>query len=308
MLQLKQPARLADILTDVSIREGSQQTIDLRNATVEVKLALLRHTVRVGVRRIELTAFAPGEWFSDSHRLAQGALSRIADEVTLRALYFNVNGLEELLTYPGIAREGIFLTAATSGYRQKNYRQRSLEHVERKMHRLISAFKSHGMTFDTLVLSSAWGDRQEPVDADEAIAYLDRLLGLAKRSGSPVYGVTLADTVGMAEPKAVGSLIRRFKSAYPEVRVTAHLHPVPQRAEACIHAAIEAGVDRWEAAWGAVGGSPLASDPGGNLDIRRLVKVYNERRLEHGLNEDEIQSTMKFLKKTTKRRIPEIQL
>ncbi len=51
---------LADILTDVSIREGGQQEIDLRSAGIETKLDFMSLAMSGGVKRIELTAFAPG--------------------------------------------------------------------------------------------------------------------------------------------------------------------------------------------------------------------------------------------------------
>jgi hydroxymethylglutaryl-CoA lyase len=306
MTQGREPVRLVDVLIDVSIREGSQQPIDLRNADVDTKLQLLAHTVRTGVRNIELTSFGPAEWFSDSHRLARGALSRVPAGVVLRALYFNTSGLEDLLKYPGMAREGIFLTAATSGYREKNYRQRSLEHVEQKMARLIAAFKAHGLPFSTLLLSTAWGDRGEALTDEQTIGFLEQLMAFAEGQGLPVQGITLADTVGVAKPEAVGSLIRRLKSVRPDVLVRAHLHPLPEMTEPSIHAAIEAGVDQWEAAWGGAGGSPFASEPGGNMDIRSLVKVYNDRGLEHGMNVEEIGRTIRFLEKHTQRQIPDI--
>ena len=153
--------RLTDILTDVSIREGSQQAVDLRNKSVAVKLELMAHTIKSGVKRIELTAFAPGEWFSDAKELVHEAISRITDAITLRALYFNTKGLAALIKHHQVLQEGIFLTAATAKYREKNYGQRSVDHAEVKMKRLIASFKKHGLEFDTLVMSTAWGECDE---------------------------------------------------------------------------------------------------------------------------------------------------
>ena len=96
---------LADVLTDVTIREGSQQVDDLRQVDVQTKLSLLGHMVKIGIRRVEITAFAPGKWFADADELVRGALPRITENVTLRALYFNAKGLEQLLKHPAIEKK-----------------------------------------------------------------------------------------------------------------------------------------------------------------------------------------------------------
>lgn len=84
ILPTNSQATLADMLTDVSIREGSQQAVDLRNASIDTKLEFMAHAFRSGVKRIELTAFAPGRWFSDAGELVQRAVLQIPDTVTLR--------------------------------------------------------------------------------------------------------------------------------------------------------------------------------------------------------------------------------
>ena len=295
---------LADLLTDVSIREGSQQTVDLRAASLDVKLDLMMRIVRAGVRRIELTAFAPGAWFADSHELASGAASLVPPAIILRALYFNTQGLDDLLVHSRLLREGIFHTAATSNYRRKNYRQRSIAHALEKMNRLMDAFQRHRLQFDTLVLSTAWGESGEPRPPSQVIAYLERLLESAAKRGLPVHSVTLADTVGHAAPADIAFLFSAVKAAWPDIKIRAHLHPRPGSAEECIDAALDSGVDGWEAAWGGLGGSPFAAGAGGNLDIRSLMKVYEKRGLDHGLHPGAVKSILDLIEKHTRRRVP----
>lgn len=299
---------LTDILTDVSIREGSQQGIDLRYAGIDTKLEFMAHAISSGVKRIELAAFAPAQWFSDAEELIQGAISRVPDTVTLRALYFNTEGLAELIKHPRLLQEGLFLTAATAKYRTKNYRQRSADHAEVKMIRLITDFKKHGLEFDTLLMSTAWGECDETSSEEQTLNYLTRLLSSANNLGYPVHSITLADTMGCATPEAIQSLIKRTKTRSPNALIRAHLHPLAGTEEECIIAAMEAGVDHWEASWCGLGGSPLADEAGGNLDIRRLIKVYNTLHLIHGFDEEAVNRIVHFLKKHTQRNISDILL
>lgn len=296
--------RLIDVLTDVSIREGSQQRADLRGAPLAVKLELLKRIIGTGVRRIELTAFAPGPWFADSHELAEGAAG-VPGHIVLRAIYFNTRGLQDLLHHPRLLREGIFYTAATSGYRLKNYGQRSCAHALEKMKRLLEAFRDNNLAFDTLVLSTAWGESGERRAPAQVVSYLERFLGSAARQGFPLRSLTLADTVGNADAAAVAELVAAVKTAWPRIRVRAHLHPRPGSADECVQAGLDSGVDHWEAAWGGLGGSPLASDAGGNLDIRILADAYRKRGLDHGLNLEAVGPLIEYVKEHTFRRVPQ---
>jgi len=297
--------RLTDVLTDVSIREGSQQAVDLRNAAVAVKLELLKRIMRAGIRRIELTAFAPGAWYADAHELVQGASATAPGHIVLRALYFNTAGLENLLKHTRLLREGIFHTAATPRYRLKNYRQRSPGHAIEKMSRMMDAFQKNSLQFDTLLLSTAWGEPGEPLTVPQVLGYLESLFGRAVERGLPVASLTLADTVGNATADAVADLVSAVKAAWPEIGVCAHLHPRPGSVAECIHAAIESGVDRWEAAWGGLGGSPYASDPGGNLDILALADVYQKRGIETGLNPEALCDLTDYIRSHTRRNMAE---
>jgi len=61
-------------------------------------------------------------------------------------------------------------------------------------------------------------------------------------------------------------------------------------------------------AWGGVGGPPFAEKPGGNMDIRSLAKVYRKRGLDHGLNIEEMERTIQFLRQRTTREIVDIKI
>ncbi|RME42375.1 MAG: hypothetical protein D6795_21030, partial [Deltaproteobacteria bacterium] len=241
---------LAEVVTDVSLREGSQQAVDYRDAPVETKIALLERSVAAGIVHAEITAFGPGPWFRDAEALVARALS-LPERVKLRVLYFNAEGLARLLaTDPRIGREGIFHTAVTANYRWKNYRQRSVAHAVEKMKRLFPLFETHGMVFDTLVLSCLWGESHEGVSEAEAIEFCGTLVEAADREGFPVRRLTLADTEGRASPDAIGERIGAFRRAWPDKILRAHLHPSKRYAAECVEAALEGGIEEWEGAWG----------------------------------------------------------
>lgn len=301
-----QSATLSDILTDVSIREGSQQDLDLRGVGVAKKIELLNHCIRIGVKRIELTAFAKGEWFSDAFELTK-ACHAVPAEVVLRALYFNTKGLEQLLSHPRLLREGIFHTAVTPSYREKNYNQTTEDKVLEKLHASMDYFEKHALKFDTLVLSTAWGEPAHKISKDETVSFAGKLVEAAVASGAKIQSVTLADTEGVASPEELADMFCAFRTSWPDILLRAHLHPATDKSEEAIYACFDV-VDEWEASWCGLGGSPFAQKPGGNLDIRWLIKVFNSKGLEHGFQMNEVLKTIEFLKMSVKREIMEISL
>jgi hydroxymethylglutaryl-CoA lyase len=295
---------LANLLTNVTIREGSQVPEHLAKCLVDDKIRLLEMMTKMGRHRIELTAF--GKVFPDAEELASAVLNSSIN-IPLRALYFNVQGLEQMLRFNIFEREGIFHTAATDGYRIKNYAQTGVQGekgVIAKLRKMTDAFKKHGLEFDTLLISTAWGDRNEAVSIDDTLEFIDTLYNASMSEGLPVQSITLADTEGLATKKQIFSLISGVKKSYPQIRVTAHLHATENNAVDCVNAAIDAKVDFWEASLGGIGGSPFANAPGGNLDIRLLAKIWLDRGYPLGLDIDAINIATKYLQTIVQTPLP----
>lgn len=294
--------KLTSILTDVTIREGSQQELDLRSASPAAKLELLNAIVATGINQVELTAFAPGEWFSDAESLARSAAS-LSSKTSFRALYFNARGLNDLLAHSLFIREGIFHTAATNNYRLKNYRQSDQGEVLQKLDGMLQEFKKQKISFDTLVISTAWGEESEAITAEDVLQFVTSVINHAKDQSFNLKRITLADTVGNATPKEIEKLFSMFKVSYPNIITRAHLHPPFSKALESIEAALNGGAEEWEAAWGGVGGSPFAKEAGGNLDIRFLMRVWEGRGAEHGIDIAAVERLISLIKKNVKREV-----
>lgn len=286
---------LSEILSDVTVREGSQQEAHLRNASVSQKIEILERSLEAGVKAAELTGFAPGPWFSDAEELAEKSV-HLREKGRLKAIYFNTDGAESLLAHSHLVPEGLFHTAATSRYREENYRQRSFEHALTKLNRMLQFFQDRALKFDTCILSTAWGEDGEGATPHDVCNLLQKITERGEAAGLPLFQATLADTVGNASPDEIAKMVAEVKAAFPELRVVLHLHPRSEEAYDCVSAGIEAGANGWEGAWGGVGGSPFASGAGGNLDINVLLKVFQDRGLETGLDESKIEPLLSFLK------------
>lgn len=286
---------LVSMLTDVTLREGSQQFSDFRGCQVSEKLELFRRIKATGVKSLELTAFAPGAWFQDADELSMGVADNAAG-LDIYALYFNAKGAERLLSYPHLVRHGIIHSAVTPEYRIKNYNQRSLQDAKEKAATLLSFFSSQNLPFDTFVVSTVFGSRETGLlPVGQTIQFLEEMIAGFATVAAPPRRITLADTEGIVSGEHLALALKEIRRALPNQELIVHLHPRHEVAEQLVRVSLENEVSRFEGAWLGVGGSPFAEGAGGNLDIRVLIEVFQKEGLESGLTDSAIEPLLEYL-------------
>ena len=104
-------------------------------------------------------------------------------------------------------------------------------------------------------LSMAFGNPYgDPWRQEDVIAACLTLKGLG------VEQISLADTVGMASPGQIHSLVSAVLAEVPGIELGAHLHARPEQAALKVAAAYQAGCRRLDMALGGQGGCPFAQD------------------------------------------------
>jgi hydroxymethylglutaryl-CoA lyase len=84
--------------------------------------------------------------------------------------------------------------------------------------------------------------------------------------------ISLADTVGMATPDQISSLVAAAIRQAASVDIGIHLHAAPGEEAAKIAAAYQAGCRRFDMAIGGQGGCPFAQDAlVGNIDTEAAL-------------------------------------
>jgi len=99
-----------------------------------------------------------------------------------------------------------------------------------------------------------------------------------------VTAVSLADTVGIAEPKEVGALFAAVKGVASDIELGVHLHSRPEGAGEKVLAAYEAGCRRFDSALTGLGGCPFAGDElVGNIPTEIVVAKLAALGVETGI-------------------------
>ena len=98
--------------------------------------------------------------------------------------------------------------------------------------------------------------------------------------------ISLADTVGLAKPSEITSLLNSLIPTYPKVQFGVHLHSAPGQWKEKVDAALKAGCYRIDGALNGVGGCPMAEDElVGNLDTALIIPFLQENGLLTNINE-----------------------
>jgi hydroxymethylglutaryl-CoA lyase len=96
--------------------------------------------------------------------------------------------------------------------------------------------------------------------------------------------ITLGDTTGMGHPRLVQEVVLAFWERFPRAALRLHLHSARGAGLANILAALEVGVNRFDASAGGIGGCPFAPGAPGNLCSEDLVHMLHEMGIATGVN------------------------
>ena len=101
--------------------------------------------------------------------------------------------------------------------------------------------------------------------------------GFAKLVGEGIRIISLADTVGIADPSQVSSVTGKVISAFPQIETGVHLHSTNINWQQKIDAALQEGCMRFDGALKGIGGCPMANDElVGNMDSELMIPYFRE--------------------------------
>lgn len=270
MSDLPFPARL--FIHDVAVRDGFQ--IEPRFIPTERKIALIDALSRTGLAKIEVTSFTSPRAIpalADAEAVMRG-IERVAG-VAYAALVPNVRGAERALSCG--ADELNIVMSASESHSRANLRMPPAESLRQfaDIARLVDTQAAINVS-----LSTAFGCPFDGVVPDARVLELvQRFVDLGLRH------VTLCDTTGMANPAQVRRLCAAVRAAWPELVLTAHFHDTRGMGLANALAALEAGVVRFDASLGGLGGCPFAPGASGNVCTEDLVHMFQAMGCETGV-------------------------
>jgi len=196
-------------------------------------------------------------------------LSIANNKTKLLAIVANIRGAEEAAQYDAITYLGFpFSISPTFQIRNTNSTiEQSLLHVK-EIKNICDKNKKEPVVY----LSMAFGNPYKD-EYNETIV----LEWIHKLVGEGIHIISLADTVGIANPSQISSVAGKVISAFPQIETGVHLHSTNVNWRQKIDAALKQGCMRFDGALKGIGGCPMADDElVGNMDSELMIPYFKE--------------------------------
>ncbi|MCR5867711.1 hydroxymethylglutaryl-CoA lyase [Aquincola sp. J276] len=267
---------------DTSLRDGLQSIA--RTVPTDTKLQWLQGLYQAGLRQLEVGSFVPPRLMpqlADTATIVQAAGRLPGLQVT--ALVPNLRGAEAALAAG--AHVMLLPLSASHAHSLANLRK-TPDDVVAELGRIRAARDSAGSPCRIeLGISTAFGcTLQGVVEPREVL----RLVAAGLDAGADE--VSLADTVGYAGPQQVRSLFDAALRLAGERLTTAHFHDTRGLGAANVVAAWQAGIRRFDACAGGIGGCPHAPGASGNVATEDLAWLFASMGVPTGLQFDALMS------------------
>jgi hydroxymethylglutaryl-CoA lyase len=263
-------------IREVGLRDGLQSIA--RTLPTEHKKTWLRAAHAAGLREIEVGSFVPPRLLPqlvDTAEIVDFALT--LPGLTVSVLVPNLKGAERALASGAHAM--LFPLSASHAHSLANVRKTTDEALV-EVQAIVRARDAAGSRCQVEIgLSTSFGcTLQGKVEPQEVL----RLLRAAVNAG--VDGIGLADTVGYADPQQVRELFARGLEAVGSKLNCGHFHDTRGLGTANVFAAWEAGIRRFDACTGGIGGCPHAPGASGNVATEDVAYLFASMGQETGLN------------------------
>lgn len=280
---------------EVGPRDGLQNESEIV-ATTD-KLALIEKSIDAGVRRLEVASFAnPAKvpQMADAEDVCTGLPLR--DDVTYIGLVMNERGAERAIATRRIDQLGL-VVVATDRFAMANQGQTSDGSVMMAQD-IIGRANAIGLTAQATIAASFGCPFEGEVSQGRVIEIAKRLA-----EASPVE-ISLADTIGVANPAHVASLVTQVREAIAPIPVRVHFHNTRGTGLANVWAAVEAGASIVDASIGGLGGCPFAPGAAGNVASEDVVYMLERAGISTGMDLNRLIATSGWLSDVMNKKLP----
>lgn len=264
------------VIREVGLRDGLQSIKTI--LATERKLEWVRDAYAAGQREIEVGSFVPPRLLPQMADTAEVlAYAKTLPGLTATVLVPNLKGAERALE--GEADLMLLPLSASHEHSLANLRK-TPDDVVTEMARIRAARDASGKK--TLIeggVGTAFGCTiQGEVKTSEVLRLMQALLDAGADR------VSLADTVGYADPASVSRLFEQALKIAGDKLWCGHFHDTRGLALANVHAALQLGVARFDASLAGIGGCPHAPGASGNASTEDLAFMLAAMGVDTGID------------------------
>jgi len=282
-------------IVEVGPRDGLQSESQVLPTATKVEF--VGRLLRAGLRRIEVASFVNPKrvpQMADAEAVL-AALEPQAAQAQFIGLVLNRKGFERARAARCI--EVGMVIAASESFSQRNQGSSIDEAVDAWLD-IAPAAHAAGMRAQ-ITISTAFGC---PFEGEVPV---ERVVRLAERvAAAGPDEIAVADTIGVAVPTQVSTLVAALNSALPGVKLRAHFHNTRNTGLANAYAALESGVSALDASCGGIGGCPFAPAATGNIPTEDLIYMLHRMGIETGVQLPALLDTSRWLQQALDHSVP----
>ena len=165
----------------------------------------------------------------------------------------------------------------------------SMAEMAKRQKSWIALYRQHGYEVETVGITTAFGcNFQGEIPLSQVLDVVRGMMQLCEETGTKVPTLSIADTMGWANPEAVKRMIDGLRNLLPETRIAMHFHDTRGLGIAHLYAALQMGVDLFDSAIGGLGGCPFGgfgdTRAAGHIATEDSVFMCHEMGIETGLD------------------------
>jgi hydroxymethylglutaryl-CoA lyase len=261
-------------IVEVGPRDGLQN--EARTVSTAAKIAFIEALAAAGLPVVEATSFVSPTavpQLADADEVMRSI--RRCPGVRYPVLVPNERGFDRALA-AGVDAIALF-TSATEAFCRANIRC-SIDESFARFRPVVDRAREQGIWvrgYVSVAFDCPYSGRVAP---ESAVAVAVRLfeLGCAE--------VSLADTIGTAEPEDVLRLLAAARDNLPLPQTALHFHDTHGRAVRNVAVAYDAGITIFDSAAGGLGGCPFAPGAPGNVATEAVLAFFAEHGVETGVD------------------------
>ena len=273
------------IIEEQGLRDGLQS--EAKVVPTEKKLELIDALIGAGVKRIQVASFVNPKiipQMADAENLCAG-LKKL-DGVVYSILVLNPKGMQRAAD-AGISHVTASISASNT-HSQRNAGM-TLNGARRQLSEMVAIGKKSGLTIRG-GLQCVFGCRYEGrIDPNTVMDMLKEQLDLG------IDEIELADTTGMADPRAIQEICGPVRALAEDKPVYLHLHDTEGKGLANALAALQVGITHFDSAFGGMGGCPFVKGASGNIATEDLVFMLEQMGIESGIDVSKIAAISRSL-------------
>ncbi len=219
----------------------------------DVKASYLHDLIAAGFQHIDAVSFVSPKavpQMADSEQVLR--LLQAPEDVDIIGIVVNEKGAERAIATESVRTLG-FPYSISPGFLERNQHQTPEESLD-ALDAIAELAYQAGLdlvVYISMAFGNPYGDAWSLEEVVEACSLLTEM---------GVERISLADTIGVAGPEQIASVVSAVLATDDRVEYGVHLHARPDEAQMKVLAAYHAGCRRFDMAMGGLGGCPFAQD------------------------------------------------